>query len=78
MTYAALITYRAEKPYGVGRTASERHSRIVPGYRAEITDGLSDGEFCYTGVCETAAEAKAEIIASLAERNRHGRVDFTS
>lgn len=76
MTFTALITYRAEKPFGVGRTAHERHSRIIPGYRAEITDGLPDGEFVYTGVCETRDEVKAELIASLKDRGLSGVVHF--
>jgi hypothetical protein len=65
MTLTALITFRAEKPYGIGRTANERASRIVGGYRAEITDGLPDGQFCYTGVCETAEEARTELASAL-------------
>lgn len=76
MTFTALITYRAEKPFGVGRTASERHSRIIPGYRAEIIDGLPDGEFVYTGVCETLDEVKAELIANLKDRGLSGVVHF--
>jgi hypothetical protein len=75
-TFTALIIYRAEKPYGVGRTAHERHSRIVPGYRAEITDGLPDGQFCYTGVCETKEAVKAELIASLKDRGFSGVIQF--
>lgn len=76
MTYTALITYRAEKPFGVGRTAHERHSRIVPGYRAEITDGLPDGQFVYTGVCETRDEVKAALIGALKNRGLSGVVHF--
>lgn len=76
MIYTALITYRAEKPFGVGRTAHERHSRIVSGFRAEITDGLPDGQFVYTGVCETREEAKAELIASLKARGFSGVLKF--
>jgi hypothetical protein len=76
MTFTALITHRAEKPYGVGRTAHERHSRIVPGYRAEITDGLPDGVFVYTGVCETRDEVKAELIGALKDRGLSGVVRF--
>jgi len=73
---AALVTYRAEKPFGVGRTDHERASRIVGGFRAEVTHGLADGEFCYTGVCETAQAAKDELLASLAERGHCGAVDW--
>lgn len=76
MTFTALITYRPEKPYGIGRTAHERHTRIVPGYRAEITNGLPDGVYCYTGVCETREEVKAELIASLKDRGLSGTVRF--
>lgn len=72
--FTALVTYRAEKPYGVGRTADERHSRIVGGYRAEVTDGLPDGEFAYTGVCESYEAAKTEIIATLKHRGLTGRL----
>ena len=75
-TFTALITYRVEKPYGVGHNAHERHARIVGGYRAEITDGLPDGTFCYTGVCETREEVKAELIASLKDRGLSGVVRF--
>ena len=76
MTFTALITYRAEKPFGVGRTASERHSRIVGGYRAEVTDGLPDGQFVYTGVCETRDEAKTELVGALKDRGLSGVVRF--
>lgn len=76
MTFTALITYRSEKPYGVGRNANERHSRIVPGYRAEITDGLPEGQFVYIGVCETRDGVKAELIGALKDRGLSGMVRF--
>jgi hypothetical protein len=76
MTFTALITYRSEKPYGVGRTAQERHSHIVPGYRAEITNGLPDGQFIYTGACETRDEVKAELIGALKDRGLSGVLRF--
>lgn len=76
MTFTALITHRSEKPFGVGRTAQERHSRIVGGFRAEITDGLPDGVFVYTGVCETRDEVKAELIGALKDRGLSGVVRF--
>ncbi len=63
--YQALIHYRDEKPYGVGATAHERHTHIVPGYRGEIVSGLDDGRMVYTGVCDTRDEVKAELISHL-------------
>jgi hypothetical protein len=75
-TFTALITHRAEKPYGVGHNAHERAARIVGGYRAEITDGLPDGEFVYTGVCETRDEVKAELLANLKVRGLSGTLRF--
>jgi len=51
--FTASIFFRAEKPYGVGHSAHERHSRVVPGYRAEVIGGLPDNINIYTGVCKT-------------------------
>jgi hypothetical protein len=76
MTFTALITFRSEKPFGVGRTAHERHSRIVSGFRAEITDGLPDGVFCYTGVCETRDAVKAELVENLKGLGYSGTLKF--
>jgi hypothetical protein len=74
--FTANITYRAEKPFGVGRTAHERFTRIIPGYRAEITDGLPEGQHCYTGVCETREEVKAELVEALKARGLTGTLRF--
>lgn len=65
MIYQASIWYRAEKPYGVGRNAHERHSYIVPGYRGEVISSLEDGCAVYTGICQTREEVKAELVSHL-------------
>jgi hypothetical protein len=72
VVYQASIWYRAEKPYGIGRTANERHSYIVPGYRGEIISGLPDGRAVYTGVCSTRDEVKAELVEHLKRLGYHG------
>lgn len=61
-------TYRAEKPYGIGNTAHERHTRIVGGWVAEAVDGLRKGEAVYTGACETEEQAITELGAELYHR----------
>jgi hypothetical protein len=72
----ARIYYRAEKPYGVGRTAHERHTRIEPGFRAEVVDGLDDRTHVYTGVCATRDEARAELIGHVQRLGLTGTVRF--
>jgi hypothetical protein len=72
LALVARVTYKAEKPFGKGRSAHERHQRVVGGYRAEITDGLPDGVFAYTGVCETERAAVDELISSLKDRGLRG------
>lgn len=42
---------------------------ILGGFRGEVVDGLPDGKFIYTGVCETKEECVAELIGHL---NEHG------
>ncbi len=70
--FQATVNYRAEKPHGVGRTAHERHSHIVPGWRGEIIDGLPEGRFVYTGVCATRDECKVELTSHLKCLGYHG------
>jgi hypothetical protein len=76
MIYQASIHYRAEKPYGVGRTAHERHSYIVPGYRGEIISGLDDGRAVYTGVCSSREEVKTELLSHLKRLGLRGVLRF--
>lgn len=70
--FTASVYHRPEKPYGVGKTADQRHKRIVGGWRAEIIDGLEDGHAVYTGVCETREGAIAELITHLKSQGRSG------
>ena len=72
--FQAAIHYRREKPYGVGRTPDERHSYIVGGWRGEIIDGLENGRFIYTGVCETKQECAAELIQHLKAKGLSGKL----
>jgi len=75
-TFTATIYYRAEKPYGVGRTAYERHTRIEPGWRGEIIGGLDDGINVYTGVCEDRETVKRELISHLKRLGLTGTLRF--
>lgn len=56
--FTARITYRNEKPYGVGSTAHERYTRIEAGWVAEIVDGLEDRQYVYYQPQETAMNIK--------------------
>lgn len=75
-TFTATIYHRNAKPYGVGRTAHERHMQIVGGWRGEIIDGLADGWNVYTGVCETREEVKQELIDHLKRLGLTGTLRF--
>ena len=74
MIYEASIYFRPEKPYGIGNSARERASRIVPGFRGEVISGLNDGLFVYTGVCATKDECKAELISHLKRLGLTGKL----
>ena len=74
MLYTASVSYRNEKPFGVGRTAHERHSRVVGGYRAEVISGLEEGHFIYTGVCATRQAAVAELVSQLKTAGLSGKL----
>lgn len=63
--YLATIHYRPEKPFGMGRTAHERASRIVGGWRGEVISDLDGGKRIYTGVCPDREAVKAELISHL-------------
>ena len=75
-TFTASIFYRAEKPYGVGKTAHERHSRIEPGFRAEVINGLPEKLHIYTGVCSTREECKRELVDQLKKQGLSGTLRF--
>jgi hypothetical protein len=75
-TYTGTIYYRNAKSYGVGRTAHDRHSRIVGGWRGEIIGGLAEGHSIYTGVCETRDEVKRELITHLKRLGLTGTLKF--
>ncbi len=64
-TFHATVWFREEKPYGVGKSAYERHQRIEPGWRATVIHGLRGREEIYTGVCDTREKAVAELISHL-------------
>lgn len=68
----ANVYFRAEKPYGVGRTADERHKFIVGGYRAEVISELPGDLRLYTGVHADADDAKRDLCEQAA---RHGVAD---
>lgn len=70
--FLANYWYRAEKPYGVGRTREERASYIVPGWRGEVISGLEDGRAIYTGVCASKAEASQELVSHLKAKGYTG------
>jgi hypothetical protein len=74
MIYEAIITYRAEKSYGIGRTAREKHTRIVAGFRGEVISGLDKGLSVYTGVCATMDDCKAELIEHMKRLGLSGRL----
>ena len=74
MTYTASVFHRPEKPFGVGRTVHQCGQRIVGGWRAEVIDGLPDGEFAYTGVCTSREGAISELTESLKARGLHGKL----
>ena len=76
MIYVARLTYRAEKPYGIGATAHARHMRVEGGWRAEIVDGLDDGRLCYTGVEPSAESAKAALVARAQAQGLTGIMRF--
>ena len=76
MTFTGTIYYRDAKPYGVGRTAHERHSRVVGGWRGEIIDGLTEGRSVYTGVCKTRDEVKQELVTHLKRLGLTGTLKF--
>lgn len=73
-TFQVSVHHRNEKPFGMGRTARERHSRIVGGWRAEVIEGLPEGTAAYTGVCETRADALKELVSNLQSRGFSGRL----
>jgi hypothetical protein len=75
-TFTGTIYYRDAKPYGVGRTSHDRHSRIVGGWRGEIIGGLADGYSVYTGVCETRDEVKKELVKHLKRLGFTGTLKF--
>lgn len=75
-TFTASIFHKAEKPFGVGRTAHERASRIVGGYRGEVISGLPDGKFIYTGVHSERGQVKADLIAQLKAHGFSGNLRF--
>lgn len=72
--YTASIFYRPEKPFGVGRTAKERHSRIVGGWRGEVIGGLEDGRAIYTGVHADREAVKQELIGHLKRLGLTGKL----
>jgi hypothetical protein len=72
--YTASIFYRPEKPFGVGRTARERHNRIVGGYRGEIIGGLEGGRTVYTGVHADREAVKRELIEHLKRLGLTGKL----
>jgi len=74
--FTASIFYRAEKSFGAGRTAHQRHKRIVGGWRAEVIDGLPDGVSIYTGVCADRDEVKRELIDQLKRNGFSGTLRF--
>lgn len=65
-TFTAHVWFR----HGVNKG----YTKIMEGYRAEIIDGLSDGCFVYTGVCETAKDAVNELIDNLKSRGFSGKL----
>lgn len=75
-TITASIFYRAEKPFGIGRTAQERSSRIVGGWRGEVIGGLEDGLSIYTGVCHDREAVKRELVEHLKAHGLSGRLKF--
>jgi hypothetical protein len=72
----ASIYFQNEKPYGVGRTANERASRIVGGWRGEVIGGLEQGLTIYTGVCSSREQVKAELISHLKAQGLSGTLSF--
>jgi hypothetical protein len=75
-TFTASIYFQNEKPYGVGRTAHERASRIVGGWRGEIIDGLDEGLMIYTGVCSEREQVKEELVSHLKSQGLSGNLRF--
>jgi hypothetical protein len=75
--YTASIYYRPEKPFGVGRTAKERHSRIVGGWRGEVIGGLDDGRSVYTGVHADRDAVKRELVDHLKRLGLSGTLRFS-
>lgn len=76
MKITASVYYRAEKPYGVGRNAHERHMRIEPGWRAQVIDGLERGHSIYTGVNPSREAAIAELVSALQAAGLSGRLSI--
>jgi hypothetical protein len=63
--FQANIYHVSEKPYGVGKTANERHTYIVGGWRGEVISGIDDDLTIYTGKCDTVQGCKDELISQL-------------
>lgn len=75
-TFHASIWFRKEKPYGVGKTAYQRHQHIVEGWRASVVTGLRGNEEIYTGACATREDAIAELISHLKQAGYSGVLKF--
>lgn len=67
MIFVAQITYRQAD-------RSNPWLPILPGFRGEIVDGLSNGKMIYTGVCETREDCVAELITHLKDHGFHGKL----
>lgn len=65
--FTAQVVYKSED-------RSNPWLPILPGYRAEVVDGLPEGKFIYTGVCATKQEAVQELIAQLKEHGFSGKL----
>jgi hypothetical protein len=75
-TFTASLFHRSEKPYGTGKSADQRHQRIVGGWRGEVISGLPEGWSIYTGVCMTREETKTELVHALKSKGFTGTLKF--